>query len=87
MKYELLTDLAPEEVIRQAEEYFREHTRMEVDERDDDRLELSGAIGIAKIKADRDHGGHTTVNVETDRGAGFDVSDVTLRFLYTLPHV
>lgn len=87
MKYELLTNLAPEEVIRRAEAYFRENTRLEVDERGDDRLELSGAIGVAKIKADRDHGGHTTVYAETDRGAGFDVTDQTLRFLYSLPHV
>lgn len=87
MKFELLTDLAPEEVIRRAEEYFRENTGLEVDERNDGVLALSGAIGVTRIEVDRDHGGHTTVHVETDRGVGFDVTDTTLRFLYSLPHV
>ena len=87
MKFELLTDLSPEEVIRQADEYYKEHTGLNVDARADDRLELSGRIGSAKLSAHRDHGGHTTVYVETDRGVGFDVTDQTLKFLYTLPHV
>ncbi len=87
MKYEVLTDLAPEDVISRAESYYREHTGLEVQARSEDRLELSGAIGVAKISAERDHGGYTTVYAETDRGAGFDVTDQTLRFLYSIPHV
>lgn len=86
MKYELATHLSPEEVIRRAEEYYRENSGLEMQERGNNRLEYSGAIGIAKISAHREHG-HTTVHVETDRGAGFDVTDLTLRFLYSIPHI
>jgi hypothetical protein len=86
MKFELATHLSPEEVIQQAEEFYRKHTGLEIQERGDNRLAYSGAIGIAKIAAHREHG-HTAVHVETDRGVGFDVTDVTLRFLYSIPHV
>lgn len=86
MKFELATHISPEEVIRRAEEYYRDRTGLEVRERGDNRLMYSGAIGEASIAAYREHG-HTTVFVETDRGVGFDVTDQTLRFLYTLPHV
>lgn len=86
MKFELATHLSPEEVIQKAEDYYRENTGLEIQGRGDDRLEYSGAIGIAVISAYRDHG-HTAVHVETDRGVGFDVTDVTLRFLYSIPHV
>ena len=86
MKYELFTHLSPEEVLQRAEAYYQEHTGLEVLLRTDDRLEFSGAIGTATISAYREHG-HTTVHVETDRGVGFDVTDQTLRFLYSLPHV
>lgn len=86
MKFELTTHLSPEEVIEQAEEFYRTKTGLQVQEKGDNRLEYSGAIGIAKVAAYREHG-HTTVHVETDRGVGFDVTDVTLRFLYSIPHV
>jgi hypothetical protein len=86
MRFELVTDVSPEEVIRRAEEYYREHTGLEVSERGDNRIEYSGVIGKAKIAAHREHG-HTTVLAETDRGVGFDVTDQTLRFLYSIPHV
>ena len=86
MKFELATHLSPEEVIQRAEQYYSAHTGLQVQEKGDNRLEYSGAIGIAKIAAYREHG-HTTVHVETDRGVGFDVTDQTLRFLYSIPHV
>jgi hypothetical protein len=86
MKFEVATHLSPEDVIQRAEEYYREHTGLEVQERGNNRLEYSGAIGVAKIAAYREHG-HTTVHAETDRGVGFDVTDQTLRFLYTIPHI
>ncbi|UCC71137.1 MAG: hypothetical protein JSV86_12160 [Gemmatimonadota bacterium] len=86
MNFELATHLSPEEVIEKAAEFYREHTGLEIQVRGADRLEFSGAIGSAKIKAYREHG-HTTVRAETDRGVGLDVTDVTLRFLYTIPHV
>lgn len=86
MRFEVSTHLAPEDVIERAEAFYRERTGLEIQERGDNRLEYSGAIGIAKIKAHRDHG-HTLVVAETDRGVGFDVTDVTLRFLYTIPHI
>ncbi len=86
MKFELATHFSPEEVIRRAEEYYRDNTGLEVAERGDNRLKFSGAIGVAVVAAYREHG-HTTVHVETDRGVGFDVTDQTLRFLYSIPHV
>ncbi len=86
MKFEYRTHLSPEEVIERAETFYREQTGLEVQERAANRLELSGAIGVAKISAQREHG-HTSVLAETDRGVGLDVTDQTLRFLYTLPHI
>lgn len=86
MKFELATHLSPEEVIQRAEDYYRSNTGLEIQSKGDNRLEYSGVIGIAKVAAYREHG-HTTVHVETDRGVGFDVTDVTLRFLYSIPHV
>lgn len=86
MDFEVATHLSPEDVIQKAEEFYREHTGLKIQERGENRLEYSGAIGIAKIKAYKEHG-HTTVYVQTDRGVGFDVTDVTLRFLYSIPHV
>ncbi|MGD2152299.1 MAG: hypothetical protein PVG79_03470 [Gemmatimonadales bacterium] len=86
MDFEVATHLPPEDVIQRAEEFYRERTGLEIQERGPNWLAYTGAIGVAKIKAYREHG-HTTVHVETDRGVGFDVTDVTLRFLYTIPHV
>ena len=86
MTFQLFTHLTPEEVLEQAEQYFRENTGLAVQEKADNRIEYSGAIGIAKIAAFKEHG-HTTVHVETDRGVGFDVTDQALRFLYSLPHI
>ena len=86
MDFEVATHLSPEDVIRKAEEFYAENTGLELKERGPGWLGYSGAIGSAKIKAYREHG-HTTVTVKTDRGVGFDVTDVTLRFLYTIPHV
>lgn len=86
MNFKLMTDLSPEEVIQRAEAYYREHTGLEVRERADNRLEYTGAIGDAIVSAYREHG-HTTVQIETDRGVGFDVTDQSLRFLYSLPHI
>ena len=86
MKFELATHLSPEEVIQKAEEFYHENSGLELQGRGDNRLEFSGAIGLATVSAYRDHG-HTAVHVETDRGVGFDVTDLSLRFLYSIPHV
>ena len=86
MKFEVATHLTPEEVLRQAEAYYSARTGLEVTERADDRLELSGTIGNAVITAYRDHG-HTAVHAETNRGVGLDVTDQTLRFLHSIPHI
>lgn len=83
MRFQVETELAPEEVIDRAEDFYRERTGMQIDERTSTGLALSGAIGVAKVSARRAHG-RTTVLAETDRGVGFDVTDVTLRFLYTI---
>lgn len=86
MRFELSTHLSPEDVIEKAEGYYRENTGLEMKRRGDNQLEYEGAIGTATIAAYRDHG-HTVVHVETDRGVGFDVTDQTLRFLYSIPHI
>lgn len=86
MRYLVMTDVAPEEVLRRARDFYSEHTRLEVTSESADGLRLEGDIGIATIKVDRHHG-HTNVHAQTDRVAGLDVTDVTKRFLYTLEHV
>lgn len=86
MRFEVSTHLSPEEVIEKAERYFLDDTGLEVSERGDNRLEFTGAIGNTVIKAHRSHG-HTVVYAETDRGVGLDITDRTLRFLYTVPHI
>jgi hypothetical protein len=86
MKFQLTTHLTPEDVIQKAEQYYGEHTGLDLQERGENRLKYTGAIGVAEFSAYCDHG-HTTVQVETDRGVGFDVTDQALRFLYSIPHI
>lgn len=86
MRYNVMTDISPEEVLSRAREFFAEHTRMEVADQAEDSITFTGEIGMARLRVDREHG-HTNVHAETDRGVGFDVTDLTKRFLYTLGHV
>jgi hypothetical protein len=86
MKFEVATHLSPEEVIRRAEIFYREHTGLALKARGDNRIEYSGVTGSATLAVYREHG-HTTVHAETDRGVGLDATDQTLRFLYTIPHI
>ena len=86
MKYLVMTEVSPEEVLQRAREFFSEHSRLEVEEPADDFLRFSGESGTTEIRVDRAHG-HTNVRVETDRVAGLDITDLTKRFLYTLGHV
>ena len=86
MRYLVMTDTPPEEVLERAKRFYAEHTRMEVEEETDDSLALAGEIGRARLRVDREHG-HTNVHAETDRVVGLDVTDITKRFLYTLEHV
>ena len=39
MKFEVATQLSPEEVIQRAEEYYGEHTGLELQGRGDNRVE------------------------------------------------
>lgn len=84
MDFEVLTDLTPEEVLERASRYYRERTRLEEAERSDHAIAFRGHSGAARVEARR-HYHHTVVRAETDRGVGLDVTDLTLRFLYTLP--
>lgn len=86
MRYLVMTHVAPEDVLRRARDFFAAHTRLEVADESADSIRFSGAIGVARIRVDREHG-HTNVHAETDRVVGLDVTDVTQRFLYTLEHV
>jgi hypothetical protein len=86
MKYLTTTDVAQQDVIHRAKEYFAEHSRLRVTEETEDSIVFAGQIGMASFRLDRD-GGHTNVHVETDRGVGLDVTDIAKRFLHTLGHV
>ena len=86
MNFEVLTDLTPEEVLERASAYYRQRTRLEEAERSDHAITFRGRSGTARIEAER-HYAHTLVRADTDRGVGLDVTDLTLRFLYTLPTV
>ncbi|HZD06201.1 MAG TPA: hypothetical protein VE173_14920, partial [Longimicrobiales bacterium] len=81
-----ITDVPPEEALERARAWFVEHSRMRVAEESPDSVTFTGEIGQATFRVDRE-GGHTNVHVETDRGVGFDVTDLAKRFLYTLGHV
>lgn len=86
MRYLVITDTPPEEVLERARAWFAEHSRLQVAEASDDSVTFHGELGLARLRVDRE-GGHTNVHAETDRGVGFDVTDLTKRFLYTLAHV
>jgi hypothetical protein len=86
MRYVVVTDISPEDVLERAKEFYARYTRMEIDEETPDSVSFRGEIGSATLRVDRKHG-HTNVHAETDRVVGLDVTDVTKRFLYTLEHV
>lgn len=86
MRYLVMTEISPEEVLERAKAFFAEHTRLRVAEETPDSVTFTGEIGMTRLRVDREHG-HTNVRAETDRGVGFDVTDITKRFLYTLGHV
>jgi hypothetical protein len=86
MKYLVITEVSPEEVLQRAREFFLEHSRLSVEETSADSLRFTGELGTADVKVDRHHG-HTNVHVNTDRVAGLDITDLSKRFLYTLGHV
>jgi hypothetical protein len=86
MRYLVMTHVSPEEVLRRARDFYSAHTRLRVAGETDTSIRFEGGIGVAEIRADREHG-HTNVHAETDRVVGLDVTDITKRFLYTLEHV
>jgi len=86
MRYIVMTHVSPEEVLRRARDYYAAHTHLQVADETDSSIRFEGAIGVAVIRTDREHG-HTNVHAETDRVVGLDVTDITKRFLYTLEHV
>lgn len=86
MRYLVMTEVPPEEVLERAKSFFADHSRMRVAEATPDSVTFTGEIGRARFRVDREHG-HTNVHTETDRGVGFDVTDLAKRFLYTLGHV
>lgn len=86
MRYLVMTDVSPEDVLGRAREFFAAHTLLAVADESAETIRFEGDIGVAAIRVDRDHG-HTNVHAETDRVVGLDVTDITKRFLYTLGHV
>lgn len=86
MKYLVMTEVPPEQVIERAKRFFAEHAHLGVREADTGTITFEGDIGSAEIRVDRAHG-HTNVRVSTDRVAGLDITDLAKRFLYTLGHV
>ena len=86
MRYLVMTHVSPEDVIRQAKQYFTTHALLQIVDESADAVRLAGDIGVASIRVDREHG-HTNVHAETDRVVGLDITDITKRFLYTLEHV
>ena len=86
MRYVMMTHVPPEDVLQRARDFFSEHTRLRVAAEEPDGIRFEGAIGVASIRVDREHG-HTNVHAQTDRVVGLDVTDITRRFLYTLEHV
>lgn len=86
MRYHVMTEVSPEDVLHRARQFFSENARVEIEATAPDELRISGEIGAAEIRVDRHHG-HTNVHAETDRPVGLDITDLTKRFLYTLGHV
>lgn len=86
MRYLVMTEVSPEQVLERAKAFFARHSRMRVTEESEDAVSFAGDIGTATFRVDREHG-HTNVHATTDRGVGLDVTDLTKRFLYTLGHV
>jgi hypothetical protein len=86
MRYLVMTDVAPEDVLERARAFFAEHSSVEASEEGTGWIRFSGEIGTARIRVDRHHG-YTNVHAETDRVVGLDITDLTKRFLYTLGHV
>ncbi|MEN8144105.1 MAG: hypothetical protein ABFS14_04065 [Gemmatimonadota bacterium] len=85
MKYMVICDTDPADVLRQAKDFFAAHSRMTVADESAGAVHFTGD-GNAHIHAAREYS-HTHVHAETDRVAGLDVTDLTKRFLYTLGHV
>lgn len=83
MRYQVMTEVPPEEVLERAKRFYADHTRMELEEESGDEVAFRGEIGRARLRVDRHHN-RTNVHAETDRVVGLDVTDVTKRFLYTL---
>lgn len=86
MRYKVVTDISPEDVLERAKRFYSRYTRMQIADETSDSVSFRGEIGSATLRVDRKHG-HTNVHAETDRVVGLDVTDVTKRFLYTLEHV
>ena len=86
MRYHVMTEVSPEEVLQRARDWYTGNARLEVEELSPNALRISGELGVAEIRVDRHHG-HTNVHADTDRVTGLDITDLTKRFLYTLGHV
>jgi hypothetical protein len=86
MRYLVMTDIPPEEVVERAKRFFAEHARLGVREPESGVITFEGELGKAEFRLDRAHG-HTNVRLTTDRVAGLDITDLAKRFLYTLGHV
>ena len=86
MRYHVMTEVSPEDVLQRAREFYTVNARVEVESAGPDGIRVFGDIGSADIQVDRHHG-HTNVHAQTDRMVGLDITDLTKRFLYSLGHI
>lgn len=86
MRFQVRTELAPEDVLQRAAEFYGQKANLKETDRSDDTVTFDGRIGRVTVRAHR-HYSYTVVEAETDRGVGLDITDMTLRFLYSIPHL
>lgn len=86
MRFQVRTELAPEDVLQRAAEFYPQNANLKETDRSDDAVTFDGRIGRVTVSAHR-HYSYTVVEAETDRGVGLDITDMTLRFLYSIPHL
>lgn len=86
MQFQVRTEWPPQDVLGRAVGFYRQKGSLKETERSDHSVTFEGRIGRVTVRAHR-HYSYTLVEVETDRGVGLDITDITLRFLHSIPHL
>jgi hypothetical protein len=79
MRYFHRTSLSPDEVLKQADEYFASYGV--VNESGDRHRVFQGTIGRVKVRVFAEGGHYTLINVETDQVGESEADKVAKRFL------